>query len=100
MILFFFLMTRRPPRPTRTNPPCPYTTLFPSPQDRQGTRDPLLDARSDLPRTRLQTGRPARLSRGRRSWHRLGPIDIQFWRSANGDKVEAKRTAEIGRAHV
>src|SRR3546814_17018463 len=28
MISFFFLMIRRPPRSTRTDPPFPYTTLF------------------------------------------------------------------------
>src|SRR3546814_8925372 len=27
-LLFFFLMTRRPPRSTRTDTRCPYTTLF------------------------------------------------------------------------
>src|SRR3546814_12609352 len=27
-MLFFFLMNRRPPRPTRTDTPFPYTTLF------------------------------------------------------------------------
>src|SRR3546814_13366218 len=26
--MFFFLMIRRPPRSTRTDPLCPYTTLF------------------------------------------------------------------------
>src|SRR3546814_5623171 len=28
LIFFFFLMIRRPPRSTRTNTLCPYTTLF------------------------------------------------------------------------
>src|SRR3546814_11436695 len=28
MLLFFFLMVRRPPRSTLTNPPFPYPTLF------------------------------------------------------------------------
>src|SRR3546814_14793108 len=28
---FFFLMIRRPPKSTRTDTPCPYTTLFRSP---------------------------------------------------------------------
>src|SRR3546814_16286623 len=28
MIMFFFLMIRRPPRSTRTDTLCPYTTLF------------------------------------------------------------------------
>src|SRR3546814_19068866 len=27
-VLFFFVMIRRPPRSTRTDTPCPYTTLF------------------------------------------------------------------------
>src|SRR3546814_13358939 len=27
-VVFFFLMIRRPPRSTRTDPPFPYTTLF------------------------------------------------------------------------
>src|SRR6056297_835581 len=30
-LVFFFLMTRRPPRPTRTDTLFPYTTLFRSP---------------------------------------------------------------------
>src|SRR3546814_2055074 len=35
LFLFFFLMTRRPPRSTRTDTLCPYTTLFRS-GDRHG----------------------------------------------------------------
>src|SRR3546814_17815022 len=39
---FFFLMTRRPPRATRTDTLFPYTTLFRSPPhpDRRGGRAP------------------------------------------------------------
>src|SRR3546814_11811879 len=33
MIVFFFLMIRRPPRSTRTDTLFPYTTLFRSPAD-------------------------------------------------------------------
>src|SRR3546814_17581411 len=33
MCVFFFLMTRRPPRSTRTDTPFPYTTLFLSVED-------------------------------------------------------------------
>src|SRR3546814_16680993 len=33
--MFFFLMIRRPPKPTSTDPLFPYTTLFRSGQDRR-----------------------------------------------------------------
>src|SRR6185295_12562818 len=36
------------------------------PQDRQGARDPLLDARGDLRRAALPAGRPARVLAGQR----------------------------------
>src|SRR3546814_9704915 len=35
-VLLFFLMLRRPPRPTRTDTLFPYTTLFRSPDDAMG----------------------------------------------------------------
>src|SRR3546814_17393231 len=37
-LFFFFLMIRRPPRSTRTDPLIPYTTLFPSCPLRRGCR--------------------------------------------------------------
>src|SRR3546814_3161273 len=39
LLCFFFLMIRRPPRSTRTDTLCPYTTLFRSPR-RAGRRRP------------------------------------------------------------
>src|SRR3546814_1005361 len=38
MVIFFFLMIRRPPRSTRTDTLFPYTTLFRSPRQRGGPR--------------------------------------------------------------
>src|SRR3546814_15721847 len=63
-IYFFFLMIRRPPRSTRTDPLFPYTTLF----------------RSVWPRPRREPGRwPARalplLPAGRRTEH-LPPLAL------------------------
>src|SRR3546814_14075951 len=60
VIVVFFLMIRRPPRSTRTDTLCPYTTLFRSedPQDRWPQR-----AGQDVHRRRA--GRDAR--RGRRA---------------------------------
>src|SRR3546814_16672744 len=46
MVLFFFLMIRRPPRSTRTDTLFPYTTLFRSPRlwDATAIRDlPVID---------------------------------------------------------
>src|SRR3546814_16833540 len=57
MFLCFFLMTRRPPRSTRTDTLFPYTTLFRSPTEGQvrifGTDIYALDD-DDLVRFRLQ----------------------------------------------
>src|SRR5213075_3545947 len=51
---FFFLMIRRPPRSTQQGTLFPYTTLFRSPHERHGCRDPL-----ELLRPRLHGGRRA-----------------------------------------
>src|SRR3546814_8714979 len=55
LVLFFFLMLRRPPRSTRTDTLFPYTTLFRS--DHAYTRRRLaveaLEAETDLPLGRL-----------------------------------------------
>src|SRR3546814_3812211 len=47
MLLFFFLMIRRPPRSTRTDTLFPYTTLFRSPQGRASLRRHLPDSSRD-----------------------------------------------------
>src|SRR3546814_8120080 len=52
-------MTRPPPRSTRTDPPCPYTTLFRSRRQRR------LQVAAGAARTVLAVGRTA-LARGRR----------------------------------
>src|SRR3546814_16387793 len=52
MLVFFFLMIRRPPRSTRTDTLFPYTTLFRSHRGRRGGRsfeDAALATRAALP---------------------------------------------------
>src|SRR3546814_13545666 len=46
LVVFFFLMIRRPPRSTRTDTLFPYTTLFRSRADRDGRAPDLLRAAS------------------------------------------------------
>src|SRR3546814_21152832 len=66
-ISFFFLMIRRPPRATRTDTLCPYTTLFRSRHHQQLRRrhhalEHLPDGRGEL--SRLLRRHPRRPSRG------------------------------------
>src|SRR3546814_12980155 len=49
MSCFFFLMIRQPPRSTRTDPLCPYTTLFRSIRHVGRIRAILEAPNSDLP---------------------------------------------------
>src|SRR3546814_3253912 len=67
-IVFFFLMTRRPPRSTRTDTLFPYTTLFRS-AGRIGRRKPCTRtarAKMDARRLRVWPPAPPRLARARR----------------------------------
>src|SRR3546814_14551309 len=89
VLVFFFLMIRRPPRSTRTDTLCPYTTLFRS----ERSRDTLRSAR----RTSLDFARDER-SRGN--------DDIVPFAAAGPERGDAFcrqpffRNDQIGRAHV
>src|SRR3546814_17725181 len=64
LLLFFFLMLRRPPRSTRTDTLFPYTTLFRSRQTRRGygSGEPRRSRRSSTwlrpPRTACTPSKP------------------------------------------
>src|SRR3546814_1412470 len=97
LLIFFFLMIRRPPRSTRTDTLFPYTTLFRSPPSAdQGWRfprlSPLLASPSGGCSTRpMRPGPPLDLRRYRphRSLRRLScersasaaPHSLQWWHS-------------------
>src|SRR3546814_8952528 len=85
--MLFFLMSRRPPRSTRTDTLFPYTTLFRSP----GAGQP--DARRAPPRPQGFGG--ARPGRRRTGARRLAgrPADLPSLRRVARDRME------IGRAH-
>src|SRR3546814_6699285 len=119
---FFFLMIRRPPRPTRTDTLLPYTTLFRSEESgkREGVAWRGRSASLDQPRP----GRPASASAGvggggavglqRAGKHRQNVVDelalgerlpgriervVPALRLADGAD-QALVIVEIGRAHV
>src|SRR3546814_12303953 len=86
LIVFFFLMIRRPPRSTRTDTLFPYTTLF---------RSPVL-SRTHL-RQRFEDGRRVCLLLG-------GQPETGLRRRPGVEcrplRIAALRDREIGRAHV
>src|SRR3546814_6543849 len=95
LLFFLFLMTRRPPRTTRTDHLIPYPPLFRSSRSRRRARGrtappPPGRARASAPGRPSAPRRPcrrwwARRRRWRRTWRGRG------WR---------RRRSEIGRAHV
>src|SRR3546814_2117363 len=93
LLLFFFLMIRRPPRSTRTDTLFPYTTLFRSLWNNGSTyRNDGVDIARDA------DGRPAVRFRHRR-------MDALQHRGAGGRALDRDdrrpiRTGQIGRAHV
>src|SRR3546814_8376371 len=69
VVVFFFLMIRRPPRSTRTDTLFPYTTLFRSPADDKPAprRRPVARPASPPPALPAHPSRHPPPSRGRRS---------------------------------
>src|SRR3546814_520937 len=83
LFLFFFLMIRRPPRSTRTDPLFPYTTLFRS-----------------VRRSVRHHGRKARLAET--DWQGIHGAAARF-RSGQGAHHQPRPkppASQIGRAHV
>src|SRR3546814_11410454 len=79
ILVFFFLMIRRPPRSTRTDTLFPYTTLFRSPGRYAGTADQRQDPvsqRADLLSARQRAGHARRHARLRRCCRPEGPEDL------------------------
>src|SRR3546814_7151465 len=67
IVIFFFLMIRRPPRSTRTDTLFPYTTLFRSPtvmrmKPRSRSAARTWNSTESKPSTRTSTSRPMRRS--------------------------------------
>src|SRR3546814_1699303 len=104
----FFLMTRRPPRPTRTDTLFPYTTLFRSKVvEHVGEAIPLVGGVGSLVREALQASRLERLQEaenralvlpeavhgGRQRGHRCGMQRIQPYRN-RGDLFTIGRSEE------
>src|SRR3546814_17764463 len=84
VVLFFFLMIRRPPRSTRPDTLFPYTTLFRSTEQRA------VHVTAQLPgQFAAVPGAPQRLGR-----HRDGR------KGAGRLALEKAETLQIGRAHV
>src|SRR3546814_6106858 len=82
-VLFFFLMIRRPPRPTRTDTLFPYTTLFRSPVLRGARRRRRESLRTAARGDRAPTVVDALVPR-------VPPRDV--------DGVRARRREEAGRS--
>src|SRR3546814_9623055 len=106
----FFLMTRRPPRPTRTDTLFPYTTLFRSKVvEHVGEAIPLVGGVGSLVREALQASRLERLQEaenralvlpeavhgGRQRGHRCGMQRIQPSRN-RGDLFTIGREHTLG----
>src|SRR3546814_18688331 len=83
LIFFVFLMTRRPPRSTRTDTLFPYPTLFRAPAAATAARD------SARRRRRAARYRSCRRARAAARWAGRCPA-VAAWRAA----------VQIGRAHV
>src|SRR3546814_6652882 len=86
MFVFFFLMIRPPPRSTRTDTLCPYTTLFRSTVLAIGLLMPIV----------LIDGLASWL------WQALGNADpgLLLMGTSTALVAEAREINEIGRAHV
>src|SRR3546814_16697552 len=106
----FFLMTRRPPRSTRTATPFPYTTLFRSGHDQRAARlvEPVVGAADALEQARRALGRP-HLDHA----VDIAPVEPQVEAGGRDERAEPPLghrglcalaclavEAEIGRAHV
>src|SRR3546814_15705092 len=100
---FFFLIIRRPPRSTRTDPLCPYTTLY-----RSGLQDlPIVvftgKELSDDEDQRLRKAAKSVVIKGVESPERLLDETALFLHRVVADLPPAKRRMvqqQIGRAHV
>src|SRR3546814_15375931 len=89
-VVFFFLMIRRPPRSTRTDPLFPYTTLF-----RSGVRPP-----AAAHRPRQPPARPAEPGAAGAGQPLRGAGVPRGAGSGEGEVAGRRPAAEIGRAHV
>src|SRR3546814_11706277 len=92
---FFFLMSRRPPRSTRTDTLLPYTTLFRSIQRYRGA-DQQFDQNDGELGKAAEKGQGVGLWLGSRS---VDPASV-FWRQLSLIHGPPETSAEIGRAHV
>src|SRR3546814_14026525 len=93
LCVFFFLMTRQPPRSTRTDTLFPYTTLFRSDRGLVGERTREIVGEQPCARRgdgAVDRGEQATLARAR---HRADKFEAFAHRGVD-------RHAEIGRAHV
>src|SRR3546814_17668396 len=86
VLLFFFLMIRRPPRSTRTDTRFPYTTLFRSVPDRH---------LADLPRRPLRVG-PVGDRRRRQAAPRLGRGGADVHRPVQAGRLPARPVGHPG----
>src|SRR3546814_19619701 len=99
-LVLFFLMIRRPPRSTRTDTLCPYTTLFRSCPDRISDRadkpnpEGLSMPASSLPALRVKP-REERRVKGGHPWIYSNELELD-----QTAKALTPGSLEIGRAHV
>src|SRR3546814_14210053 len=96
IILFFFLMIRRPPRSTRTDTLFPYTTLFRSPDPQPGARDRLAGTgRGGAGRL----GQPGQAG-SRIPVSKIAVAVLAALAAAGAAAAPGQRDDQIGRAHV
>src|SRR3546814_12715780 len=91
IVVFFFLMIRRPPRSTRTDTLFPYTTLFRSRTQFDGDAGHAHAARNvaaGQPQAIEAVGQAARIERPELARHRVVPFAEPSDGAVGGEKLE------------
>src|SRR3546814_13678048 len=102
-MFFFFLMLRRPPRSTRTDTPCPYTTLFRSGlrlAHQHAQRPRLVVDVADLPERRAVAGDEDGASRTQAGEHTLLALgDDVVWPEDHRERRGDRKSTRLNSSH-